>query len=103
MKDLGIGLVVESFARGGFRNAVTAGVLFLPAAKDITKKVNQGDELEINFKTGEIKDITTGEILSTDPLPESILGIIEAGGQDSYLKKKLAPKLDHLTPEPIAK
>ena len=91
IREHGIGLVVESIARGGLRNAVTAGVPFLPAAKDITKKVNQGDELEVNFRTGEIKNLTTGELIRTEPLPELILEIIEAGGETGFLKKKLAP------------
>ena len=92
IKELGIGLVVESMARGGFRNAVTAGVPFLPAAENITKKVNQGDELEVNFRTGEIKNLTTGELIRTEPLPELILEIIAAGGQEGFLKKKFALK-----------
>ncbi len=92
IKELGIGLVVESIARGAYRNAVTAGLPFLPNAEDITEKVKEGDELEVNFKTGEIKDLTTGESIKTEPLPEFILEIIEAGGQEGYLRKKLAPK-----------
>jgi len=90
IKELGIGIVVESMARGGFRNAVTAGVPFLPSAQDITKKVNQGDELRVNFRTGEIKNLTSGELLKTEPLPKLILEIIEAGGQENFLKIKLA-------------
>ena len=88
MRELGLGLVVEFMARGGLRNAVTAGLPFLPDAEGITGKVNQGDELEVNFATGEIKDITTGELIKTEPLPESVLEIIEAGGQLGYLKKR---------------
>jgi len=90
LKELGVGLIVESIARGGFRNAVTAGVPFLPAVKGITKKVSQGDELEANFKTGEIKNLTTGELTKAEPLDAPILEIIEAGGQLGFLKKKFA-------------
>ena len=92
MKELGVGLVAEFMARGGLRNAVIAGVPFLPAAKDITKKVNQGDELEVNFRTGDIKNLTSGELIKTEPLPEFILEIIEAGGEKGYLRKKLVSK-----------
>ena len=90
LKELGVGLIVESIARGGFRNAVTAGVPFLPAVKGITKKVSQGDELEVNFKTGEIKNLTTSELIKTEHLDAPILEIIEAGGQQGFLKKKFA-------------
>ena len=90
MKEIGIGLIAESVARGSYRNAVKVGVPFLPAAEDITRKVNQGNELEVNFRTGEIKDLTTGKIITTEPLPEPLLEIIEAGGQVAFLKRKLA-------------
>ena len=89
IRELGLGLVVEFMSRGGLRNAVTAGLHFLPETEGITGKVNQGDELEVNFTTGEIKDITTGELIKTEPLPESVLEIIEAGGQLGYLKKRV--------------
>ncbi len=90
LNALGAGLIAESIARGGFRNAVTAGVPFLPAVDGITKKVNQGDELEVNFRTGEVKNLTTGELIKTEPLPKPILEIIEAGGQQGFLEKKFA-------------
>jgi len=90
LRELGVGLVVEFITRGGFRNAVTAGVPFLPAVPGITKKVNHGDVLEVNFKTGEIKNLTTGELIKAEPLDALILEIIEAGGQQGFLKKKFA-------------
>ena len=92
MKEISIGFIAESVARGSFRNAVAVGVPFLPAVENITKKVNQGDELEVNFRTGEIKNLTTGIIIRTEPLPEPILEIIEAGGQEAFLKKRFALK-----------
>ena len=87
MRELGLGLVVEFMARGGLRNAVTAGLPFLPAAAGITGKIKQGDELAVNFTTGEIKNLTTDELIKTEPLPRPLLEIIEAGGQKGYLKK----------------
>ena len=89
INELGIGLVVEYMARGGYRNAVTAGLPFLEV-RDITRKVNEGDELEVNFRTGKITNFITGEVINTEPVPELILEIIESGGQDGFLKKKFA-------------
>ncbi|MFC2002027.1 3-isopropylmalate dehydratase [Chloroflexota bacterium] len=90
LKEIGVGLIVESIARGGLRNAVAAGIPFLPAVESITKKVSQGDELEVNFKTGEIKNLTTNELIKAEPLPQPLLEIIEAGGQQGFLEKKFA-------------
>jgi 3-isopropylmalate/(R)-2-methylmalate dehydratase small subunit len=90
MRELGLGLVVEFMSRGGFRNAVAAGLPFLPEARGITDKVNQGDELEVDFSTGEIRNLTTGELIKAEPLAPPLLEIIAAGGQKRYLKKKFA-------------
>lgn len=89
MKELNLGLIVESMARGGYRNAVAAGVPFLEV-EDITKRVNQGDELEVDFETGKIKDLTTGAVIRAEPLPGPVLEIIEAGGQDDFLRRLAA-------------
>jgi 3-isopropylmalate/(R)-2-methylmalate dehydratase small subunit len=90
IRELGIGIIAEFMARGAIRNAVTAGVLFLPEVENITRKVNQGDELEVNFKTGEIRNLSNGEIIKAKPLPAELLEIIEAGGEEQFLRKKFA-------------
>lgn len=90
LKKIGVGLVAESIARGAFRNAVTAGLPFLPAVPGVTRRLNQGDEVEVNFTTGEIKDLSTGEQIKAEPLPAPILEIIEAGGQMGFLRQKFA-------------
>ncbi len=103
IKELGIGLITESMARGGYRLAVVAGVPFLTSVRDITKKVKQGDNLEVNFTTGEIKNLSSCQAIKAEPLPEYLLEIIELGGQDNYLKQRRAPTLSHVTPVPIKK
>ncbi len=92
LKAYGVGLIVESMARGGFRNAIAAGLPVLSAAEGITGKVSQGDQLEVDFKTGEIHNLTTGERIKTEPLPRPLLEIVEAGGQQEYLQKKFASR-----------
>ena len=87
-KGLGIGLVVESIVRGALRNAVNAGVPLLPYCKDITKKIDTGDNLEVNFSTGEIRNLTKEVVLNTQPLQSELLEIVEAGGFVGWLRKK---------------
>ena len=101
MKELGIGLIAESMARGGYRLAAVAGVSFLTPVAGITGKVKTGDRLEVDFETGEIKDLTSGQAFQAEPLPGHLLDIIRAGGQDGYLRRKLAPTLKHVTPVPL--
>jgi 3-isopropylmalate/(R)-2-methylmalate dehydratase small subunit len=80
-------VVAKSFARIYFRNAINLGlpVLQCPEAVDA---VESGDEIEVDFARGEI--LTAKGTFKFPPLPESVIGIIEAGGLIEYTKKKLA-------------
>ena len=80
IKASGISCVIAStFARIFYRNAINIGLAILEcdeAAKDI--KAN--DEVEVDFDTGVIKNITTGKSYKAQPFPQFIQGIIEKGG-----------------------
>ncbi len=80
-------IVAKSFARLFFRNAVNLGmpVVQLPD----TDKIENGHELEIDLKSGELKIVDTDKLLHFKPLPEFILRIIEDGGLIPNLKKRL--------------
>lgn len=89
LKTLGISVIVaESFARDFYRTAINFGLPLLPC-KDVSDNVNQGDNVEVNLTTGEVKDLTTGVTLKTDSFPRQLTGIIEAGDIKAYLKKTL--------------
>lgn len=80
IKSSGIAAVIaESFSRIFYRNAVTIGlpVMICPGISDA---VTDGDALEIEMETGEIRNLTTEETLQADPIPDALLGIYEAGG-----------------------
>ncbi len=88
MRGAGLGLLTESIPRGAFRNAVFAGVPIIPNCPDITTLINHLDEVEVNFESGQVKDLSIGQEFKFDPLPEFFLEIIEAGGGMAHLKKK---------------
>lgn len=79
-------VIAKSFARIYFRNAINLGlaVLQCEAAADA---LQTGDEVEIDFAGGRI--ISGGRVFEFFPLPESVIGIIEAGGLIEYTRKKL--------------
>lgn len=88
LKACGVSCIIaESFARIFYRNCFNIG---LPAieCKDIAEKVSKGDELEIDFEAGTIKNLTRGEIYKFKPIPEYIREILDAGGLIPLLKKK---------------
>ena len=87
LKAAGVQAVVaRSFARIYFRNAINLGLAVLQCDEAVDS-LEQGDDVEIDFATGEIRSAKgTFRFL---PLPESVLGILEAGGLLEYTRKKL--------------
>ncbi len=89
IKGAGISAVVaESFARIFYRNAINVGLTLLES-KNISRKISQGDEIEINIKKGILEDLNTGEEFEVKNLPEFMLNILNKGGLIPYLKENL--------------
>jgi len=85
IKMAGVSAVLaKSVARIFFRNAINRG---LPVLKCDTDKINDGDELEVELKKGIIKDITNGNELTFNKIPDAMLSILKEGGLMPYIKK----------------
>jgi 3-isopropylmalate/(R)-2-methylmalate dehydratase small subunit len=80
-------VIAKTFARIFFRNAINNG-FYLIESQDATDKINDGDELEIDFKAGMIKNKTTGKDINFNPLPRFALEIINDGGLLEHIAKK---------------
>jgi len=72
-------VIAKSFARIFYRNAINNG-FYLIESPDALDKINDGDELDIDFKAGSIKNKTTDTDISFNPLPDFALEIINDGG-----------------------
>ena len=57
---------------------------------DAIEKINDGDELEIDYKAGLIKNKTAGIEIKFAPLPGFALEIINDGGLLEHIKKGTA-------------
>lgn len=79
-------VIAKSFARIFYRNAINGGygVIELPEA---TEKIKNGNDVEIDYKAGLIKNKTTGKDIKFKPLPDFALEIINAGGLLEHIKK----------------
>ncbi len=77
-------ILAKSVARIFFRNAINLG---LPVLICDTDKINDGDELEIDLAAGTVKNITNGNQLTFNKLPEVMLHILDEGGLIPYIKK----------------
>lgn len=87
IKASGISVVIaKSFARIFYRNSINIGlpIMECEAAADAIAK---GDEVSVDFDTGLIKDITTGEEFQAEPFPPFIQEIITKGGLMTSLKE----------------
>ncbi len=89
---LGVSCVIaESFGRIFFRNSANLGfpVLYCRGVYDAFK---EGDTLQANFHTGEVKNLNSGKVLQADPLPEVAMRILNAGGIVALLKEEYGKK-----------
>ncbi len=77
-------ILAKSVARIFFRNAINLG---LPVLICDTALINDGDELEVDLDAGTVKDITNGNQLTFNKIPEVMLHILDDGGLIPYIKK----------------
>jgi len=85
IKAAGISAVIaKSFARIFFRNSINIGLpVFISEDAD---KIDDGDTVEVNTKTGEVHDKTKGLVIKAKPLPEFMQRIVEKGGLVNFLR-----------------
>jgi 3-isopropylmalate/(R)-2-methylmalate dehydratase small subunit len=79
-------VIAKSFARIFYRNAINCG-FYLIESPDALEKINDGDEVEVDFKAGLIKNKTAGINMSFSPLPDFALEIIKDGGLLEHITK----------------
>jgi len=86
----GVGCVIAaSFGRIFYRNAINVGlpILECPAA---AAEAESGHEMDVDFDSGTVRNISTGRSHRAQPLPEFIRDIAAAGGLVNYLNRNLA-------------
>lgn len=90
IKAAGIDCVIaKSFARIFYRNAINIGLPILEC-EAAANGIDAGDEVEVNFDTGVITDVTKGESWQAAAFPPFIQNIIKAGGLLKSLKEREA-------------
>ncbi len=80
IKASGIDCVIaNTFARIFYRNSINIGLPIMECP-EASEKIDAGDEVEVDFDSGIIRNLTKGEEYQAHPFPESIQKIIKAGG-----------------------
>lgn len=82
-------VIAASFARIFYRNAINIGLPILEC-ETAANGIDAGDEVEVNFDTGVITDVTKGESWQAAAFPPFIQNIIKAGGLLKSLKEREA-------------
>ena len=91
LKAAGIKCVIApSFARIFFRNAINIGLTILEF-KEINA-LNTGDALEINFKDGIVKNLSSNRKYKVKKMPLFLQEIISAEGLLNFARNKILKK-----------
>jgi len=77
-------VLASSCARIFFRNAINVG---LPVLITDTSAIDEGDELEVDWSAGVVKDLTKGTELGFGRIPPVMLRILEEGGLVPFIQK----------------
>ena len=85
IKAAGVSCVIaETFARIFYRNAINIGLPIIECP-EASKGIEDGDEVEVNFDTGIITNLTKGNSFKGQAFPEFMQKIIASEGLINYI------------------
>lgn len=88
IKAAGISVIIaETFARIFYRNAINIGLAIIES-KAAAQGIKHGDEVEVDFSTGIIKNLSQNTTYESQPFPDFMQKIINAGGLVNYVNQK---------------
>ncbi len=87
IKASGISCVIaKTYARIFYRNSINIGFPILECS-EASERIEAGDEVEVNFDTGVISNLTKKETYQAQPFPDFMKKIIAANGLLNSIKK----------------
>lgn len=88
IKAAGVSCVIaETFARIFYRNSINIGLPIIECPQ-AAKEIEAGDEVEVNFDTGVITDVTKGTSYQGQAFPTFMQKIIDCEGLVNYINQK---------------
>lgn len=79
-------VIAKNYARIFYRNSFNIGMPILESAEAATK-IESGDDIEVDFKTGVVTNNTKNEIYQSQIIPTFMDKIIAADGLVNYVKQ----------------
>lgn len=90
LKATGIaGVVAVSFGTQFYRHSVDHAVP-LVRSTEAAQEISEGDDVEVNFDTGDIVNHTTGASHVGSPMGKAQLEVVHAGGLVDYIRQRMA-------------
>ena len=88
IKASGVSCVIaETFARIFYRNSINIGLPIIECP-EAAIAISAGDEVEVDFDSGVITDVTTGQKFQGQAFPPFMQEIIKNGGQINNINSK---------------
>ena len=88
IKNSGISCVIaKTFARIFFRNSINIGLAILECP-EASNRIENGDDVAVDFDTGIITNLTKNETYQAEPFPEFVKEIIKADGLMNSIRKQ---------------
>jgi 3-isopropylmalate dehydratase small subunit len=84
-------VIAKSFARIFYRNALNIGLPIFESPEAVDG-IQAGDEIEIDPQSGTIRNLTRNENYKAAAFPPFMQSLIEAGGLQPYVEKRLAER-----------
>jgi 3-isopropylmalate/(R)-2-methylmalate dehydratase small subunit len=89
IKESGVSVIIaSSFARIFYRNAINTGLPIMESP-EAAAAIRDGDRVAVDADTGEITDLTTGEVFTAQPFPPFVRAIIEKGGLIASVRERV--------------
>lgn len=81
-------VIANSFARIFYRNSINIGLPILECPEAV-KVIEAGDEVEVDFDSGKITDITKNQSFQGQAFPPFMQELIQAGGLVNYVNENM--------------
>jgi 3-isopropylmalate dehydratase small subunit len=85
-------VIAKSFARIFYRNALNIGLPIFESPEAVDG-IADGDEIEVEPASGVIRNLTKGHTYQAAAFPPFMQSLIEAGGLQPYVEKRLAERV----------
>nr|WP_306266090.1 hypothetical protein [Pararhizobium sp. IMCC3301] len=87
LQAMGIGVICENMPYNSLRAGISSGLALMTECKGVSDLFEDGDGIEVDFATGRVENLASGESRTYPPLDRNLRDIIAVGGSKGVLRK----------------